>query len=62
MGTYSIFLIRLVVSIIVAFLISRLFFQGASMVKILGLAAVMLILAYLFEFTKRKDRKGQNGT
>ncbi len=62
MGTYSIFLIRLVVSIIVAFLISRLFFQGASMVKILGLAAVMLILAYLFEFTKRKDKKGQNGT
>ena len=62
MGTYSIFLIRLVVSIIVAFLITRLFFQGASMVKILGLAAVMLILAYLFEFTKRKDKKGQNGT
>ena len=62
MGSYSIFLIRLVVSIIVAFLISRLFFQGASMVKILGLAAVMLILAYLFEFTKRKDKKGQNGT
>jgi uncharacterized membrane protein YuzA (DUF378 family) len=45
-----------------AFLISRFFFQGASMVKILGLAAIMLILAYLFEFTKRKERKGQNGT
>ena len=62
MGTYSIFLIRLVVSIIVAFLISRLFFQGASMVKILGLAAIMLILAYLFEFTRRKEKKGQNDT
>jgi hypothetical protein len=62
MGTFSIFLIRLVVSVILAFLISRFFFQGASMVKILGLAAIMLILAYLFEFTKRKERKGQNGT
>ena len=62
MGTFSIFLIRMVVSIILAFLISRFFFQGASMVKILGLAAIMLILAYLFEFTKRKERKGQNGT
>ena len=62
MGTYSIFLIRLVVSIVLAFLISRLFFQGASLVKILGLAAIMLILAYLFEYTRRKDRKGQNGT
>jgi hypothetical protein len=62
MGTYSIFLIRLVVSVVLAFLISRLFFQGASLVKILGLAAIMLILAYLFEYTRRKDRKGQNGT
>jgi hypothetical protein len=61
-GTYSIFLIRLVVSVVLAFLISRLFFQGASLVKILGLAAIMLILAYLFEYTRRKDRKGQNGT
>ncbi|KPK26524.1 MAG: hypothetical protein AMK69_11890 [Nitrospira bacterium SG8_3] len=62
MGTFTIFLIRLVVSVILAFLISRFFFQGASLVKILGFAAIMLILAYLFEFTRRKDRKGQNGT
>ena len=62
MGTFTIFLIRLVVSVILAFLISRLFFQSASMVKILGFAAIMLILAYLFEFTRRKDRKGQDGT
>lgn len=62
MGAFSVFLIRLGVSIILAFLISRLFFQGASMYKILGLAAIMLVLAYLFEFTKRKGREGQNGT
>lgn len=62
MGAFSVFLIRLVVSIILAFLISRLFFQGASMYKILGLAAIMLVLAYLFEFTKRKGRERQNGT
>ena len=62
MGTYSIFVVRLVVSVILAFLISRIFFQSASMPKILGLAAIMLILAYLFEFTRRKERNGQNGT
>jgi uncharacterized membrane protein YuzA (DUF378 family) len=62
MGAFSVFVIRLVVSIIVAFLISRLFFQGASIYKICGLAAIMLVLAYLFEFTKRKDKEGQNGT
>ncbi len=62
MKAFSVFLIRLVVSIMLAFLISRFFFQGASMYKILGLAAIMLVLAYLFEFTKRKDRERQNGT
>ncbi|MGD8228235.1 MAG: hypothetical protein PVH82_03495 [Desulfobacteraceae bacterium] len=62
MGTSIIFLIRLVVSLMLAFLISRLFFQGASVLKILGFAAIMLILAYLFEFTRRKDRKGQDET
>ncbi len=62
MGAFSVFLIRLIVSIMLAFLIGRLFFQGASMLKIFGLAAIMLVLAYLFEFTRRKDREGQNGT
>jgi hypothetical protein len=61
MGAFSTFIIRLVVSVILAFLIGRLFFQGASMVKILGFAAIMLMLAYLFEFTRRKEKKGQNG-
>jgi len=62
MGAFYVFLIRLVVSIVLAFLITRLFFQGASIYRILGLAAIMLILAYLFEYTKRKDREEQNGT
>lgn len=62
MGAFSVFIIRLVVSIILAFLIGRLFFHGASVYKILGLAAIMLVLAYLFQFTRRKDREGQNGT
>ncbi|UCB48455.1 MAG: hypothetical protein JSW56_15145 [Deltaproteobacteria bacterium] len=62
MGAFSVFLIRLVVSILLAFLIGRLFFQGASMYKIFALAAIMFVLAYLFEFTRRKDRKGKNGS
>lgn len=62
MGAFSVFLIRLVVSIMLAFLISRIFFQGASIYKILGLAAIMFVLAHLFEYTKRKDRNEQNGT
>ena len=62
MGTFSVFLIRSVVSIVLAFLISRIFFQGASIYKILGLAVIMFALAYLFEYTKRKEKNEQNGT
>jgi hypothetical protein len=40
-----------------AFLLGRIFFQGMPLIKILGLAAVMFALAYLFEYTKRKDRE-----
>ena len=58
MGTYYLFFIRLILSLTLAFVISRFFFQGASTLKVIGLAAVMFILAYLFEYTKRRDREG----
>jgi hypothetical protein len=40
-----------------AFLLARIFFQGMPLYKTLGLAAVMFALAYLFEYTKRKDQE-----
>ncbi|MFC1822499.1 hypothetical protein ACFL9T_07310 [Thermodesulfobacteriota bacterium] len=49
------FIIRLVVSLIIAFFIGHFFFQGFSLLKILGLAGAMLVLAYLFEFTRKRD-------
>jgi uncharacterized membrane protein len=58
MGAFYVFIIRLVLSIMLAFLISRFFFHGRPMIKIFGLAAIMLALAYLFEYTKKKDREG----
>ena len=56
-GYGLILLLRVILSIGMAFLLGRIFFQGMPLIKILGLAGVMFALAYLFEYTKRKDRE-----
>lgn len=56
-----IFLLRLILSTILAFIICRFFFQGAPLINIIGFAMIMLGLAYLFEYTKRRDKGGEHG-
>lgn len=56
MVAFRVFLIRLILATILAFLLCRLFFPGASWARVMALGAIMFILAYLFEYTKRKDR------
>ncbi len=50
------FLIRLALSVGLAVLLTRLFFGSASPVRVGGLALALLGFAYLFEYTKRRDR------
>jgi hypothetical protein len=57
MGSLYIVLLRVFFAIALAFVISLLFFKGISIIKIFGLAAIMFVLAYLFEFTRKRDRK-----
>ncbi len=58
MGAPEIFFIRLSLSIMFAFLICRFFFQSMPMIKVFGLAVIMLGLAYVLEyFRKRKKRE-----
>jgi len=57
MGSLYIVLLRIFFSIALAFVISILFFNGISIIKIFGLAAIMFVLAYLFEFTRKRDRR-----
>jgi hypothetical protein len=57
MGSLYIVLLRVFFAIVLAFVISLLFFKGISIIKILGLAAIMFVLAYLFEFTRKRDRR-----
>jgi len=61
MHPFYIFFIRLILSIILAFFIGRFFFQDASIIKIIGLGLILFILAYLFEFTRKRDKGGENG-
>ena len=49
-------LLRVFLSLILAFILTRIFFQGASTLKTFVLALVLLIFAYLFEYTRKKDK------
>ena len=54
---YTLF-IRLILSLIIAYLVGLFFFKEGQMIKTVGLAGVMLVLAYLFEYTKKQDGSG----
>ena len=56
-----IFFLRLILSIILAFIICRFFFQNAPLINIIGFAMIMLGLAYLFEYNKRRAKGGEHG-
>ena len=51
-----IFALRLILSIVIAVVISLFFFEGIRLFKTSLLALIMLVLAYLFEYTKSRDR------
>ena len=51
-------LVRIFLSLILAFVLTRIFFQGASTIKTLMLALALLVFAYLFEFTRKRDEGG----
>jgi hypothetical protein len=61
MRPLNIFFIRLIISVFLAFFIGRLFFHEMSIIKMFGLAAVMLVMAYLFEHTRKRDKGGKDG-
>lgn len=56
MRKLEIFFIRLVLSIMFAFFLSRFFFQDMPMIKVFGLAIIMLALAYALEFLRKRNK------
>ena len=61
MGSFQTFVIRLILSMLFAVLACRIFFQGTPPVKVFGLGVILLGLAYLFEYVRRRDKGGNNG-
>ena len=62
MKTLYRFLVRLVLSVLLAFIIIHFFFPGKSMLGVLSLAGIMLALAYLFQYTRKRDRGEKDET
>ena len=59
MKQFYIFLMRLMLAVVMASIISLFFFNGIHLLKTSLLAGVMLLLAYLFEYTKKRDAGGE---
>ncbi len=55
MGKMQKLAIRLVLSVVFAFIVTRLFFHNMATTKVLGLALVFFGLAYLFEYLRKQD-------
>ncbi|HEJ83469.1 MAG: hypothetical protein K9N21_12850 [Deltaproteobacteria bacterium] len=58
MKKIRIVVIRLILSGIFAFVISRLFFESMSATKVLGLGVALFGFAYLFEYVRIRNKKG----
>lgn len=56
-----IFLVRSILAAVFALVIGRIFFQEASTFVLAAFAAGLLLAAYLFEYTKKKDPGGNHG-
>jgi hypothetical protein len=56
MSSFRVILIRAALAIVIALVAMRIFFPDAGTGRTLGLAAVLFGLAYVFEYTKRRDR------
>jgi len=55
-----ILLLRLILSVLIAFLIGRFFFEQMLLYKVLGLAAVLFGLAYLLEYFRKRKKRENN--
>jgi len=53
-----IILIRIILSGICAFIVTRLFFQEISLLRVFGLGVVLFGFSYLFEYVRKRDREG----
>ena len=58
---HYILLIRLLLSVIISFMVCRLFFKDIAVYKIVGLAVLIFGLAYLFEYLRNVGKGEKDG-
>ncbi len=56
MNKFYVFLFRAVLAAVFAIIVSRIFFQDTSLIKVVGLGAALLGFSYLFEYIRKKDQ------
>ncbi len=61
MGSFQMFVIRLILSMLFAVVACRIFFQGTPLIRVFGLGVILLGLAYLFEYVRKRDKGGNHG-
>ncbi|MDY6881185.1 MAG: hypothetical protein V2J25_03130 [Desulfatiglans sp.] len=57
MKTIQTFIIRLVLSVLFAFLVAYFFFNNPPLIKVLGLAAIFLGLSYLLMYARQSNNE-----
>jgi len=58
MKNTRVIVIRLILSGVFAFILARLFFQEMSASRVIGLGIVLFGFAYLFEYVRKRNKKG----
>jgi len=54
MSRYHVFVIRLILGGIIAVILTRMFYGSVNLVFVIGLAIILVGLAYLSEYLKKK--------
>jgi hypothetical protein len=57
MGPFQLFGIRLILSVVFAFIAAKIFLKDTDIVRVGGLALLMLGLAYLLAYLRKRNRE-----
>ena len=57
MGDFNIFIIRAILGVVFAVVLTRLFYPGTSIVYVIALAVFLMGMAYFFEYLRKNKTK-----
>lgn len=57
MGDFNVFIIRIILGVVFAVVLTRLFYPGTNLVYVIGLAVFLIGMAYFFEYLRKNKTK-----